>query len=453
MSTNVPLQSIVLTSDTSSVTFSGIPQTYTDLILIVNSTTSVSDRSMRMQFNGDTNTNYSYTNMVGYSGGAISQRLSNYASLAWGSSSDTSGSNTYTVNIQNYSNSTTYKNILSRGNTPGSNSSVDAHVGTWRNTTAITSFSVYPSSGNFNAGSTFDLYGIQSGAPSAFGGDIVTTDGNYWYHTFKTSGTFTLQYPKTVDYLVVAGGGGGGGTAADAAGGGGAGGLRCTVTATGGGGSLESALSLSPATYTVTVGAGGAGGPSDESTNGINGNDSSISGTGLTTITSTGGGGGGRGAGNSPGYAASNGGSGGGGGAYGQTGGTRVVGQGYAGGTGGTANYGSGAGGGGAGAAGSNGGGTGSSGGAGGVGVATSISGSSTYYAGGGGGGPSNNAGPAVGAGGNGGGGGGTTPNANGTAATANTGGGGGAAARNSGGGSRTGGAGGSGIVILRYAV
>ena len=58
----------------------------------------------------------------------------------------------------------------------------------------------------------------------------------------------------TVDYLVVAGGGGGG-----RYGGGGAGGLRSTIDQTGGGGSLESAVPISAATYTITVGEGGRG--------------------------------------------------------------------------------------------------------------------------------------------------------------------------------------------------
>jgi hypothetical protein len=35
--------------------------------------------------------------------------------------------------------------------------------------------------------------------------------------------------------------------------------LRCTVGATGGGGTVESKVSVSPGSYTVTVGAGGAG--------------------------------------------------------------------------------------------------------------------------------------------------------------------------------------------------
>jgi hypothetical protein len=35
----------------------------------------------------------------------------------------------------------------------------------------------------------------------ATGGDSVTTDGTYWYHTFLSSGTFTPTEALTADYL------------------------------------------------------------------------------------------------------------------------------------------------------------------------------------------------------------------------------------------------------------
>ena len=91
----------------------------------------------------------------------------------------------------------------------------------------------------------------------------------------------------TIDYLVVGGGGGG-----SRYGAGGAGGLRSTVDQTGGGGSLESAVPISAATYTITVGQGGRGtwgeGPNGDIA--TSGSDSSIAGPTFSTITSTGGG-------------------------------------------------------------------------------------------------------------------------------------------------------------------
>jgi hypothetical protein len=236
----------------------------------------------------------------------------------------------------------------------------------------------------------------------------------------------------SASYLTVAGGGGGGGGGAGNAGGGG-----------GAGGYLTGTTSLNPTlSYTVVVGAGGvssqgsgAYGPTGYGTNGSNTTFGS-----LTTAV----GGGYGGSDTSP---ANSGGSGGGGGynnGGSTTGGSATSGQGNAGGSG------TGSGGGGAGAAGTNGTGGGGSGVAGGVGLANSISGTSTYYAGGGGG-PGDSG---RGSGGNGGGGTGAqySPPLYATAGTANTGGGGGGGRYLSTGITASGGGnGGSGVVIISY--
>jgi hypothetical protein len=66
MPTNTPLQSIVLTSTSSSVTFSDIDQSYTDLVLVTNVKGPTSNlESLRLRFNGDSGTNYSVTWMRG----------------------------------------------------------------------------------------------------------------------------------------------------------------------------------------------------------------------------------------------------------------------------------------------------------------------------------------------------------------------------------------------------
>jgi hypothetical protein len=425
---------------TSSVTLSSIPSGYTDLIIVFSGTVAAGAGG-RIQFNGDTASNYSHTILYGNGTSAASFRESNLTSGRFtyeGSIGNTDATrNASIIQIMNYSNATTYKTWLSRANRPSVG--LDAIVGLWRSTAAITSITLSVISDTYSVGCTFSLYGIANadlGAAKATGG-IITEDANYWYHTFAASGTFTPKVALSCDYLVVAGGGGGGSQSAP--GGGGGGGLRSTVTATGGGGSLESAISvLSGTPYAITVGAGGTAGaisPGGDGSNSI-----------FSTITSTGGGGGG-------GTGAANGrsgGSGGGGAAANpaSTGGARTTNQGFAGGTGftDTTTTSRGGGGGGAGAIGTNGTVTGGAGsgvnGNGGNGVATSISGSSVTYAGGGGG-SSNGYG-----GGTGGTGGGTAGNGAGTAtaATANTGGGAGASTN------ATGAAGGSGIVIIRYA-
>jgi len=455
-----PIATHTLGSAAGSYTFSSIPSTYTDLIMVMAGGSNGS-LDLGWQANGDTGSNYSYTRLSGNGSSASSNRVTNnqIACFGWMSSSITQG--TQILQIFNYANTTTYKTSLGRGGM-ASNLLV-ADVGLWRNTAAITSLTITNLNGQtFNSGTTFTLYGIanaQIEAPKATGG-VITYDNTYFYHTFGASGTFTPQQSLTADILVVAGGGAGG---TRVGGGGGAGGL-C----------YKSSSSLTTTPYTITVGAGGAGVSvfTDPSNVGSN---SSIAGSGFSTITANGGG-----YGRTYGGSASNGGSGGGGGyadaafiAGGtstQTGSGGSTGYGNAGGTGVPNGSGSG-GGGGAGAVGANavltGGGGGGSGGnsnsgAGGAGLSSSTLpvlanfGSTTgtgvnvsgtyYYAGGGGGGGRSDATTSVpGAGGLGGGAAGATSTNTGGNGLTNTGGGGGGAWDG------TTGSGGSGIVIVRY--
>lgn len=77
--------------------------------------------------------------------------------------------------------------------------------------------------------------------------DYAEKGVKYRAHIFTESGTLTVAKGGEIEYLVVAGGGGGGGDMYEN-GGGGAGGM------------LTGSVSISPQSYTVTVGAGGAGG-------------------------------------------------------------------------------------------------------------------------------------------------------------------------------------------------
>jgi hypothetical protein len=444
MSTYTPIATQTLGTTTSSVTFSSIPQGYTDLVLVISAkNTTGQNYETWLRFNGDSTSSYSQTFLQNYDGSTQAGRNANITEIRTGKMNTTSF-DANIIHINSYSNSTTYKTTLSRHN--NAQFVTGAMVGTWRNTNAITRIDAICESGaNYASGSTFTLYGIQTGnrLAKADGGTTVTTDGTYWYHTFRSSGAFIPNQALTnVDYLVVAGGGGGSGAngGADAGnGGGGAGGLRSTITQTGGnsaGVNLESKLSLSSGvSYPVIIGAGGTGGAGGVgTTDGFNGLDSVFH-----TITSVGGSGGN----DYGGSATTTGGSGGGAGAGTANRSLGTANQGF---DGGTSSGNSGGGGGGAGAAG--GAASGNTGGTGGSGIALSISGSSVTYAGGGGGGGKSTGGSATGGGGAGG-----SGNNNGTAGTTNLGGGGGGAGGVLSSGTNVGGRGGSGIVIIRYAV
>jgi hypothetical protein len=436
--TYVALATQTLGTAASSVTFSSISQGYTDLKLVMNASYSSEDYTC-FQFNGDTATNYSETPIVGNGSSVSSGRAANRAFIFTQAVAGTSVPFMVQSNFMNYSNSTTYKTVLSRSDCASRD--VTASVGLWRSTAAITSIKVYGLTGaNFQVGSTFSLYGIAaegvSPAAKATGGAIYADD-TYYYHVFGSTGTFTPLAALSADVLVVAGGGGGG---VDNGGAGGAGGL-----------SYQSARSLSATGYSITVGGGGAAGTSAGTKRGSSGTNSTFD-----TITSNGGGGGGEGT-----VAGVAGGSGGGGG-YGAAGGAAnqgntggATGFGFAGGSGsGTSPYPCG-GGGGAGAVGGNG--TSTVAGVGGIGasaysswgVATGMGEnvSSTYYFAGGGGGSVAGA-NAGGLGGSGGGGKGSGNSTAAVAALVNTGGGGGGGVTDP---TTAASKGGSGVVIVRY--
>ena len=423
MSTYTPIASQVLTSTAASITFESVPQNYADLYIVIRGDSATTIES-GLRFNNDSGSNYSSTRIYNASGGANSDRFTS-GSYAYIGDLKSAGQTVTVIQVANYCNTTTYKTVLTRSGYTDYQFSI---VSLWRNTSAVNALTLIGNGGSWSSGTTFDLYGIATGSPKANGGNIVTTDGTYWYHAFTTSGAFIPISILTADVLVVAGGGAGWG------GGGGAGGLL---------GFNSQSLTLSTS-YIVTVGAGGTG----TALTSTNGNDSQF---GSLTLVK----GGGKSGNDYVTDGTQNGapgGSGGGGGRLSGTGGSPTSGQGFAGGTADATL--SSAGGGGAGAVGNNS--AGSQAGAGGVGSsaysswgsATSTgenSGGTYYYAGGGGG--FGASGTLFGAGGLGGGGRGST-NAGGSASgTASTGGAGGAAA---GGGT---GLGGSGIVIVRYAV
>jgi hypothetical protein len=249
MATNtyVALDKVTVGTATTSVTISGIPATYTDLVAVIQSTTSSPAPSTSLQFNGDTTSNYSHTYLTGDGSSASSSRNSTDRALIAYNGTVGANPNTVIVNIMNYANTTTFKTFLSRAS--NATYGTDAVVGMWRKTPeAINSITFLTGTTGFAAGSTFSLYGIQAWAaestPKATGG-YVYSDSSYWYHAFPFSGTFTPNQSLSCDYLVLAGGGGGGD---NIGGGGGAGGYRSAT-----------AQSLTATGYTVTIGAGGFG--------------------------------------------------------------------------------------------------------------------------------------------------------------------------------------------------
>ena len=160
-STYEPIATTTLGSAAATVTFSSISGSYTDLRIVVLAGASGSGNAFSMTFNGDTASNYSQTELYGNGTSALSARRTSQSNLVIGGSRVgvvTAIQNMFTIDVQNYSNSTTFKSILNRQN-DASNFTM-AVVGLYRSTSAITSLTLTADSTTFSSGSTFTLYGI-----------------------------------------------------------------------------------------------------------------------------------------------------------------------------------------------------------------------------------------------------------------------------------------------------
>ncbi len=165
-STEVAIATTTLGSAASTITFSSISGSYTDLrlVLVGNTASGASDYGINMIFNSDSTTVYSATEIYGSGSSAASSRVTGQAFISlislYGIKS--SPPSLWTADIFSYAGST-FKTVLINGNSDYNGSgSVNNRVGLWRSTSAITSLSLsIPSAGiNFAAGTTATLYGI-----------------------------------------------------------------------------------------------------------------------------------------------------------------------------------------------------------------------------------------------------------------------------------------------------
>ena len=171
-STYTLISSQVLASSAASVTFSSIPATYTDLVLRCSVRTDDSARTlyyMKTQFNGDTGTNYSTTDVYSYSSAAASVRTTSYNDLTGdpytvdGPNSTASTFSNLELYIPSYTASQNKPVSLSTAveNNSATLALIGASANLWRSTAAITSIT-FTSYGNFVTNSSFYLYGISN---------------------------------------------------------------------------------------------------------------------------------------------------------------------------------------------------------------------------------------------------------------------------------------------------
>ena len=177
-STMIPIATTTISgSSVANITFTGISASYTDL-LVVGYVGLASGGNFRCQLGGgsiDTGTNYSRTTLYGRRNGANS--ADEYGSATTASEdfavlvqntdlyASSVGYSPILANFMNYSNTTTYKTILTRHGS-GSNAAyrgIEASVSLWRNTSAINQIKFYSGNGgNIGVGSSITIYGIKA---------------------------------------------------------------------------------------------------------------------------------------------------------------------------------------------------------------------------------------------------------------------------------------------------
>lgn len=151
----------------ASIAFSSIPQTYTDLVVVVSARSSYSalGDDIYIDFNGTT-TNRTGVFVFGSGSGVAS--LVNPARRLGTNVSDTATANVFgsiTAYIPNYT-SSSYKPFSSDSVTEnnGTTAYTDLHSGLWSNSAAITSIEITPGAGggNLKQYSSASLYGIKN---------------------------------------------------------------------------------------------------------------------------------------------------------------------------------------------------------------------------------------------------------------------------------------------------
>ena len=157
-----PIATTTLGSTATTVSFTSIPGTYTDLVLVTSIKAATTNTNQWMRLNSNSGTNYSSTNVYGTGTSALSTRQSDQDKI----NSVLSGYLVTTencpgiYNIMNYSNTTTFKTIISRFNNSGV--VAQAEVSLYRSISAITSIEIFTTPDSFAVGSTLTLYGIKA---------------------------------------------------------------------------------------------------------------------------------------------------------------------------------------------------------------------------------------------------------------------------------------------------
>jgi hypothetical protein len=150
-------------SSTSTFSFTNIPATFTDLVVVEYLSFTVGSNQRGINFgDASTSTLYSSTNLRGNGSVAASVRFTGGDAVGStpGVAESGTGWMTIVTQVMSYANTNINKTFLQ--STADSSSYVYRTVGLWRNTSAIDTVKLFAITGAFAAGSRFSLYGIKA---------------------------------------------------------------------------------------------------------------------------------------------------------------------------------------------------------------------------------------------------------------------------------------------------
>lgn len=159
-----PIATSTLNNTSATHTFSNIPSTYTDLIVVHEG--RVVANSTWIRLNDDGAANYSHTAVSGNGASSTGRSTKgagapNDRRLELGTASTTTGNRTVTIfQINDYTNTSWFKNVLCRSACIGR--SVIFASGTWHSTSSVTRIDIgNDNSANWLDNSVCTLYGIK----------------------------------------------------------------------------------------------------------------------------------------------------------------------------------------------------------------------------------------------------------------------------------------------------
>jgi hypothetical protein len=156
--TYTPIASVTLSATASEVVFSGLPQTFRDLIFVINGGVVSGGHNVLISFNGDTAANYTAVQMSGtgssVDGSAAFGRLLNYFGFFTGDLNSM-----IKAEVFDYAQTNKHKTYLSRASSAGNG--VAAVAGRWANTNAITAVTLTSQSpSSFRIGTSLTVFGV-----------------------------------------------------------------------------------------------------------------------------------------------------------------------------------------------------------------------------------------------------------------------------------------------------